>query len=227
MESILPFLSAFVVGLLGGVHCVGMCGGIVGALSYSLPTKTGSFAQSTVPHMLAYNLGRMLSYVVAGALMGGVGLLLAQFMPIYVAQQVLLILAGLFMLLLGLYLSGWWMLLSHVEQLGSHVWKRLEPISKRLLPIRSPRHAFLVGIIWGWVPCGLVYSMLINAVATGSFLKGGGLMLAFALGTLPNLLAMGFLVGAAAKLGQSLAAKRVAGITVMAFGTYSLYQAIP
>ncbi len=226
MEPLLPFISAFVVGLLGGVHCIGMCGGIVGALTYSIPNSKSGFTSSTVPYVLGYNAGRVLSYVTAGAIMGGIGMLLVQFMPIYVAQQILLTLAGIFMVLLGLYLSGWWMLLGRVERFGSHIWKRVEPLGKKLLPIRSPKQAFIVGIIWGWVPCGLVYSMLINAVATGSILKGGGLMLAFAAGTLPNLLAMGFLVGAAAKLGQSEVAKKVAGITVMLFGFYSLYRAL-
>jgi len=102
---------------------------------------------------------------------------------------------------------------------------RVEPISRKLLPIQSPKQALKVGIIWGWVPCGLVYSMLINAVATGSAIKGAGLMLAFALGTLPNLLVMGLLAGAAARLGQSALAKKVAGSTVILFGLYSLYSA--
>lgn len=227
MESLLPFFSAFVVGLLGGVHCIGMCGGIVGALSINLPQSKNDTTFSIWPFLLGYNAGRVLSYIAAGTLMGGISILLVQFMPIYIAQQILLVLAGLFMILLGLYLSGWWLLLNRVENLGSHVWKRLKPLSEKYLPIQSPRQAFLVGIIWGWVPCGLVYSMLINAVATGSPIKGGLLMLFFALGTLPNLLIMGVLAGAAARIGQSIWAKRIAGITVMAFGFYNLYQVVP
>jgi len=227
MESILPFLSAFLVGLLGGVHCIGMCGGIVGALSYNLPASKSSSSNSIWPFLLGYNAGRILSYAAAGTIMGGIGVLLVQFMPIYVAQQILMALAGVFMILLGFYLSGWWLLLGRVEQLGSYIWRTLEPVSRKLLPIKSPRHAFLVGFIWGWVPCGLVYSMLIMAVGTGSPLKGGTLMLFFALGTLPNLLLMGALAGAAARLGQSILAKRIAGVTVMSFGFYSLYQIIP
>lgn len=225
MEVWLPYMSAFVVGLLGGVHCVGMCGGIVGALTFSLPEKRRS-AAAMLPFQLAYNLGRILSYVAAGAVMGGIGMLLAQLMPVYYAQRVLLAVAGIFMIFLGLYLSGWWMLLARVEQMGGALWHRIEPISRRLMPVKSPLQALLVGLVWGWVPCGLVYSMLVNAVSSGGALKGAALMLAFALGTLPNLMLMGVLAGAAARISQSPGWRRVAGGTVMLFGVYTLWQAL-
>ncbi|HEB96831.1 MAG TPA: sulfite exporter TauE/SafE family protein [Sedimenticola thiotaurini] len=225
MEAWLPYLSAFVVGLLGGVHCVGMCGGIVGALTFGLPPERRRGIAAMLPFQLAYNLGRILSYVLAGAVMGGVGILLAQLMPVYYAQRVLLGIAGLFMVLLGLYLSGWWMVLGRLERAGGAVWRRLEPLGRRLLPVTSPGRALVVGMIWGWIPCGLVYSMLVNAVAAGGALQGAALMLAFALGTLPNLLLMGMLAGAAARLSGSPLVRRVAGVTVMLFGLYTLWQA--
>jgi sulfite exporter TauE/SafE len=221
----IPYLSAFLVGLLGGVHCVGMCGGIVGTLTLGLPQEQRRRIAGMMPFQVAYNLGRMISYVVAGGIMGGVGLLLVQFMPIYVAQHLLLILAGVFMILLGFYLAGWWMVLNRVERLGSRLWQRIEPLSRKLLPVRSPKQALIVGLIWGWIPCGLVYSMLITAVSSGSVLNGAALMLAFALGTLPNLLAMGVLAGAAARLARSDTARRIAGISVILFGLYTLWQA--
>lgn len=220
------YLTAFLVGLLGGVHCVGMCGGIVGALTLGLPSEPRQRLAVMLPFQLAYNLGRGLSYVVAGAVMGALGMVLAQLLPVYYAQRLLLLLAGLFMILLGFYLAGWWLLLNRVEQLGGRLWRRLEPYSRRLIPVRSPRQALLVGVVWGWIPCGLVYSMLVNAVATGSALKGAGLMLAFALGTLPNLLLMGLLAGAAARLAHSVAARRAAGVLVILFGLYTLWQAV-
>ena len=219
------YLTAFLVGLLGGVHCVGMCGGIVGALTLGLPSERREGLSAMMPFQLAYNLGRVVSYVVAGAIMGALGMLLAQLLPVYYAQRVLLGLAGLFMILLGLYLAGWWMLLNRVEQAGGGLWRRLEPLARRLIPVRSPVQALMVGLVWGWIPCGLVYSMLVNAVATGSALKGAGLMLAFAVGTLPNLLLMGVLAGAAARLARSIVARRIAGATVILFGVYTLWQA--
>jgi len=226
MELLLPYLSAFVVGLLGGVHCIGMCGGIVSALTFGLPEERRASFAAQLPFQLAYNLGRIISYVVAGAIMGGVGLLLAQLMPVQLAQQVLLAVAGIFMLLLGLYLAGWWMLLNRVEQVGGLLWRRIEPLGRRLLPVRSPPQALVIGLVWGWIPCGLVYTMLINAVSSGGALQGAGLMLAFGLGTLPNLLGIGLLAGAAAHLARSQTARRVAGITVMLFGIYTLWSAL-
>jgi len=225
MEAWMPYISAFVVGLLGGVHCVGMCGGIVGALTFGLPEERRRRVGSMVPFQLAYNLGRISSYVLAGAIMGALGMLLAQLMPVYYAQRVLLGLAGVFMILLGFYLSGWWMVLNRLEQAGGVIWRRLEPLGRRLLPVNTPARALVVGMIWGWIPCGLVYSMLVNAVAAGSALNGAALMFAFALGTLPNLLLMGMLAGAAARLSGSIRVRRVAGITVMLFGVYTLWQA--
>jgi hypothetical protein len=225
MESLLPYFSAFIVGLLGGVHCIGMCGGIVGALTFGLPETDRRSLATQLPFQLSYNLGRLLSYVVAGAIMGGLGLLLAELMPIQAAQQALLLLAGLFMVLLGLYLAGWWMVLNRVERVGGLLWRRIEPLGRKLMPVQSPAQALAIGMLWGWLPCGLVYTMLINAVSSGGALQGAALMLAFALGTLPNLLAIGLLAGAAARLARSQTARKVAGVTVMLFGVYTLWSA--
>lgn len=220
------YLAAFVLGLLGAPHCIGMCGGIVGALTFGLPIEQRGRLSAMLPYLLGYNLGRILSYTLAGGAMGALGVLFAQLLPVYYAQQALLILSGVFMILLGLYLGGWWMLLNRLEQAGGVLWQRLEPLGRKLLPVRSPSHAVAVGLVWGWLPCGLVYSMLVNSVASGSALKGAGLMLAFAIGTLPNLLTMGLLAGAAARLARSLLARRTAGVTVILFGIYNLWLAV-
>ena len=220
----LTYATAFLVGLLGAPHCIGMCGGIVSALTFGLPPEKRLNLASMTPYLLAYNLGRVFSYVAAGAAMGALGVLFAQVLPVYYAQHVLLLLAGVIMILLGLYLGGWWMLLGRLEKIGALLWRRIEPVGRKLLPVRTPGRALAVGLVWGWLPCGLVYSMLVYAVASGSALKGAGLMLAFALGTLPNLLAMGLLAGAAARLARSETARRVAGATVIVFGLYTLWQ---
>jgi hypothetical protein len=218
------YLTAFVVGLLGGAHCAGMCGGIVGALAFGLPEKIRSHFPSTLPYQLGYNLGRITSYVVAGAIMGGLGRLLAEVVPIYPAQRLLLAFAGLFMILLGLYLGGWWVGLARIEHLGGRLWARIEPYARRLLPVRSPAQAWMLGLLWGWIPCGLVYSMLILTVSAGGILKGAGLMLAFGLGTLPNLFAMGMVAGSLAHWSKDLRVRRVAGALVIAFGVYTLVR---
>jgi sulfite exporter TauE/SafE len=217
------FLAAFVVGLLGGVHCVGMCGGIVGALTFGLPEERRDRVGRMLPFQLAYNLGRIASYTLAGAIMGGLGVLLARMLPVYYAQQALLALAGIFMILLGLYLAGWWSGLSRVEAAGGVLWRRIEPLGRRLLPVRSPARALVLGLLWGWLPCGLVYSVLIWSVSAGSAAAGAGLMLAFGLGTLPNLLAMGLLASALARWARRPAVRRMAGGLVIALGVYTLW----
>jgi uncharacterized protein len=226
MQMDLSYMSALVVGLLGGWHCAGMCGGIVGALTFGLPEKVRNHFPSTLPYQLGYNLGRISSYVVAGAIMGGLGMLLGEIMPIYLAQRALLIIAAIFMILLGLYLGGWWMGLARIERLGGRLWTRIEPFARRLLPVRSPAQAWTLGLVWGWIPCGLVYSMLIWSVSAGSVAKGAGLMLAFGLGTLPNLLAMGMVAGSLARWSKDIRVRRVAGLLVMMFGLFTLSKAL-
>ena len=219
-------MGAFVVGLLGGVHCLGMCGGIVGALTLGQPS-----ARAAEPGFwllqLGYNLGRLASYMAAGALAGGLGLLLAGAGPLADAQKLLGILAGLFMIVLGLYLAGWWSGLAKVEQAGGVVWKRIEPLGRRLLPVRSPLHAFLLGMVWGWLPCGLVYSVLIWSLSAGGVWQGALLMGAFGLGTLPNLLLMGAAAGWLGGLLRRPLVRKLAGSLVILFGLMMLLQLRP
>lgn len=219
-------IGAFVVGLLGGVHCLGMCGGIVGALTLGQPGPRAS-APGFWMLQLGYNLGRLTSYMLAGALAGGLGLLLASAGPLGEAQKLLSVVAGLFMIVLGLYLAGWWNGLSKVERAGGTLWRRIEPLGRRLLPVRSPGHAFLLGMVWGWLPCGLVYSTLIWALSAGGVLSGALLMGAFGLGTLPNLLLMGAAAGWLAGWLRKPAVRRLAGALVILFGLMMLFQLRP
>lgn len=215
--------SAFVVGLLGGVHCAGMCGGIVGALSLGLP-KTG--LGRLLGFQLAYNTGRILSYSLAGALAGGLGLLLATQAGLAEAQRMLLLVASLFMALLGLYLGGWWPSFSRIERLGLPLWRSLQPLGQDLLPLRSPLQALLLGILWGWLPCGLVYSSLIWSLSAGGALEGALLMLAFGLGTLPNLLLMGLVASRLQAFLHTAWVRRLAGASVLVLALVNLWRAL-
>lgn len=219
----LSYLSAFLVGLLGGGHCIGMCGGIVGAVTMALPGE-----RPRLPFLLAYNGGRIASYTAAGVLAGLIGassFFLDHVLPV---EKLLYLLASLMLIVLGLYLAGLWQGVLVLERLGGTLWRHLQPLSKRLLPVRNPAGAFALGLVWGWLPCGLVYSVLVAALATGSALDGGLLMLAFGLGTLPTLLAMGL---AAVRLKAWLQQKWVrliSGLLVLGFGVVGLLRfAIP
>jgi sulfite exporter TauE/SafE len=216
--------AAFLVGLLGGVHCVGMCAGVVGALTLGLPVDIRSRPARLAVYQLAYNLGRLGGYAFAGALMGGIGHLVVALMPIQYAQRVLYAVAALFMILAGLYLGGWWRVLARIERVGAAFWRRIEPLGRRLLPIRSAAQAVGVGFVWAWIPCGLVYSVLVWSVSAGSAADGALLMLAFGVGTLPTLMGLGMLAGAAARVGDKIWLRRLAGALVVAFGFYALWQ---
>jgi uncharacterized protein len=218
--SDVDLISAFIVGLLGGVHCAGMCGGIVGALSFGLPDSGRRWSI-----LIAYNAGRISSYTVAGALMGALGFYFSGLLPVQTAQRLLLTLAGLFLVLMGLYLAGWWNALSRVERFGGLLWRRIEPLGRGLLPVRSVHQGFALGLLWGWLPCGLVYSALVWTVAAGGALEGASLMFAFGLGTLPNLLLMGVAAAQIQRWVRNPAIRAIAGALVILFGLMLLYDA--
>jgi sulfite exporter TauE/SafE len=219
------YFAAFLVGLLGGVHCVGMCGGIVGALSLGLPREVRD-SRRMLPYLLAYNLARITSYTLAGALLGGVGYLAAHWSGLRHVQLGLQLLAALFMIALGLYLAGWWMGLGRLERAGGRIWRHIEPLGRRFLPVRTPGQAFLLGLLWGWLPCGLVYSVLVWSISRGDAVEGGLLMLSFGLGTLPTLLSMGVAATHLSAFAHHAWVRRVAGILVMLFGVLTLYPAL-
>lgn len=215
----LSLTAAFLVGLLGGGHCVGMCGGIVGAVTMTLPGSKPKW-----PFLLSYNLGRIGSYTLAGVVAGGIGassFFLEQVLPI---EKVLYALASLMLVLLGLYLAGIWRVLTRLEAVGGKLWQHIQPYSRRLLPVRTIAQSLLLGTLWGWLPCGLVYSVLVAAIATANPLQGGLLMLAFGLGTLPTLLAMGMAAVRLKSLLQSPWFRRLSGLAIAGFGLAGLFS---
>lgn len=214
-------LTAFVVGLLGGVHCLGMCGGIVGVLTFGLPEQQRR-GLKLLPYQLAYNLGRIISYALAGAVAGGLGVLLAGVLPMQQAQNVLIVFAAVFMILMGLYIAGWWNGLTLLEKAGGGLWRLVEPLGRRMMPVTSPLQAFVLGLVWGWLPCGLVYSVLVWAVSAGGAVEGAMLMAAFGLGTLPNLLLMGAAAGWLGMHMKKPTVRYTAGGLIIAYGLYML-----
>jgi len=214
------FLAVFLIGLLGGTHCVGMCGGIVSALSVQMP-GTGSHW----PLHLAYNFGRIASYTAAGAFMGAIGslgLLLNHLLPV---QMALYVAANLMLIALGLYLTGASRVLAFAERWGQRLWQRIQPLTRRYLPARTPMQAFPLGVLWGFLPCGMVYSVLTAALLAGSWERGAGLMLAFGLGTLPNLLLAGMLLRRLRDFTGRRAVRIFSGLVVAGFGVFGLINA--
>ena len=197
----------FALGIASGVHCVGMCGGIVTAFNVvEFRNRSSLFLRQ-----VQFNAGRISTYAVAGAAAGSAGWLLS-------LQNSLDLFANVVLILVGLHLAGFGALL-RLERLGGPLWRRLQPLAARASAKGNP---YFAGLLWGWLPCGLVYAALAVAATFGSSLKGAAAMLAFGLGTLPWLLAAG---AAAAQLRRwmSFPAVRLAvGGGVMAFGLHGL-----
>ncbi|WP_188857356.1 sulfite exporter TauE/SafE family protein [Marinobacterium nitratireducens] len=214
MTDSLSVLTALSLGLLGGAHCIGMCGGIAATVGIAGPqTRAPALVM-----LLSYNGGRILSYACAGALLGGLGLLAAG----GTATLMLRILAGLMLIAMGLYIGRWWQGLVRLERAGNLLWRHLRPLASRLLPARTPAQAMLLGLVWGWLPCGLIYSTLIWASAAADWRQSALLMLCFGLGTLPAMLTTGLLADQLRRLLAQRLTQQIAGLLIIAFGVYTL-----
>ncbi|QCI13715.1 sulfite exporter TauE/SafE family protein [Pseudomonas putida] len=216
MPDLLPLLgSALILGLLGGGHCLGMCGGLMSALTLAIPPEQRS---RRLRLLLAYNLGRILSYACAGLLLGLAGWAVAS-SP---AAMALRIVAALLLIAMGLYLAGWWSGLTRIEALGKGLWRHIQPVATRLLPVSSMPRALLLGALWGWLPCGLVYSTLLWAASQGNAGHAAALMLAFGLGTWPVLLATGLAAERVSTLLRRRSVRVAGGMLVILFGLWTL-----
>lgn len=218
MDALLA--PAFLIGLLGGVHCVGMCGGIVGALAVQTPGRRRAWDLH-----LTYSAGRIASYAAAGAVMGLIGSAGLFFDRVLPVQLLLYLFANLLLVLLGLYLAGFGNLLLPLEGLGARLWRRIHPYSASVLPADTLGKAFALGVLWGWLPCGLVYSLLATAMLSGGAGAGSLVMLAFGLGTLPNLLLAGMVFKRLRDVTSDRRVRIAAGALVAGFGIAGLVKA--
>ena len=210
-------LAALLAGLLGGVHCAGMCGGIVGSLS-------AAARGPALPRQLAFNSGRIAAYCLAGAGVGAAGGVLLLAGPVLAAQTAMFVVANALMLMLGLYVAGWGRAVVRLEAAGGALWRRIEPLRRAFFPVDSTAKAFGAGAVWGWVPCGLVYSMLALALASGGAIEGALVMAAFGLGTLPNLLAVGFAAQRVLALRKRPWIRQSAGALIIALAIVGLLR---
>ncbi len=216
MTELAPLLlSALVLGLLGGGHCLGMCGGLMGALTLAIPPEQRG---KRLRLLLAYNVGRILSYALAGLLIGLAGWAVAN-SPAALALRVI---AALLLIGMGLYLAGWWSGLTRVEALGRGLWIHIQPYASRLMPVTSLPRALLLGALWGWLPCGLVYSTLLWSASQGDALDSALLMLAFGLGTWPVLLATGLAAERLTTLLRKRGIRIIGGVMVILFGLWTM-----
>ncbi len=223
MDEPVTLTSAFLLGLFSTMHCIGMCGGIIGALSLSLPTPIRERKPRLFAFVAAYNIGRISSYVLAGLIAGAVGTSVLHSAGFDQGHYVLRLVGVSMMIAIGLYLTGWLPQLAVIEKLGIPVWKRLEPFGRKLIPVTSLPKALLYGIIWGWLPCGLVYFVLIWALTAGNAINGALTMLAFGLGTLPTLMTAGFMTSWLSRFAHSTRARQIVGTLIILLAIASLF----
>ena len=217
MTDYFLLITAFSLGFLGSPHCAGMCGGIIGVLHNGIVDLAGAKKQQ-IGYSLAFNGGRLASYAVAGMIAATLGSSLIALIGMQRSHALMQMTAGTFMLLLGLSIAGWWSGLNRIESFGYRFWRRLQPLTRLFIPIRSKIRALLLGVLWGWLPCGLVYSALVLVLASGNALQGGLTMLAFGLGTLPMMVLLGL---SASKINQwrtNPIIRSVMGSVIILFG---------
>jgi uncharacterized protein len=215
MTSVAIFLPMLIMGLVSSAHCIGMCGGIMGALTMAIPADA---QKKRFAILFTYNMGRIFSYTLMGFLAG----FLAKQFSVLGGVGILRIMAGLLLIAMGLYLANWWRGLTYLEKAGRTLWVYLQPLSKPLLPVNNLPKAFLLGTVWGWLPCGLVYAALALAMTQPAPLLGAGSMLAFGIGTLPAVLAAGAVAQWLTKMLQQKHIRIALAMLLIVYGLWTL-----
>lgn len=203
--------AGLVMGLMGSGHCGAMCGGIAAALGGSTDSKA---------RVLAFHLGRVGSYTLIALLLGGALAAAGSAMPILLVAMRML--AGLLLIAMGLYIANWWPGIRRLESLGAPLWSKLQPLTRKLIPPSNVGAAIALGGLWGWLPCGLVYSALAWSVTAGSADQAALRMLAFGLGTVPAMLALSLAANQLHQLLQKQLTRRLAGAALIVFGCWTL-----
>jgi sulfite exporter TauE/SafE len=207
------FVSAFIMGLIGSGHCIAMCGGIASSLQLAVSK------QQTLLYSLFYNIGRMLSYMAAGAFVAGISSEFAKQNTYF--SLVLSYLAAIFILLMGIYIMRLAATLQWLEKIGkSLIWQHLVKLNTYLLPINTPFKALGYGALWGWLPCGLVYSALTWAMTSPTAFEGALTMLFFALGTFPAMITMGIAAQKINTIVNHICTRIVFGSVLIWYGVY-------
>lgn len=208
----LDFVAAVLMGLAGAGHCLVMCGGLAGAMT------SPEQQRAPVAILLSYNLGRLTSYCLAGALVGALSqAAFGQFAPALLGLRFV---AAFFLIAFGCYLGQWWLGLQKLEALGRPLWHKLAPTAAALRQRQSLPARFAAGMLWGWLPCGLVYSALSWAALSATPVSGALYMLAFGVGTLPAMLAIGWFSSALQSVLRGQGFRQAMGALMIVYGLW-------
>lgn len=216
------YFLAFITGLTGGFgHCMGMCGPLVASYSLNLNAIDRTSAYSRyAPHIL-YNAGRLTTYVFIGSLMGLTGSFVNTAAGFAGVQNVVAIGTGFFMILMGLNITGVLKGMNYIEMHNSAILKAVGVV----LEGPSAWRYYPLGLVLGFLPCGLSYSMFIAAAGTGSFFSGMFLTFCFGAGTVPALMLFGVMIGSLSSRARTWV-YRTGGIIVIIMGIYFIYKGV-
>ncbi|GAB1259405.1 sulfite exporter TauE/SafE family protein [Aurantivibrio plasticivorans] len=229
-EELISIASAFTVGLMGSVHCIGMCGGIASALGVSSGNDN---TRSRWLYNVLYNVGRLISYAFMGGVLGwlihldphamhGMGDGEHHHQGVSVGK----LLSGALLIAMGLYLAGWWYGLVKLEKLGHILWRRIQPLTQRVMPVDRFYKALCLGLLWGWLPCGLVYSALAFSATQDNTFMSAATMFAFGLGTAPALVVSGVFAQQVQTFSRRPIVRHVMGALILAFGLWTVSSAL-
>jgi sulfite exporter TauE/SafE len=220
------YLAALVMGLFSSLHCIGMCGSIIGTLTFSLSPETRNNKARLFSIVFNYNLGRIISYGLAGAVVGVLESFLSLPFTQGQAHRLLQVVSAAIMTGAGLYLAGWFPRFAYIEKLGIRFWKLIEPFGRKLIPVKTRIQALLFGMVWGWLPCGLIYTALALAATTGNIVHSAITMFAFGLGTLPAVMGVGIMTPLLTRLSRAQRFKRIVGVLFIVFALLAAFPSL-
>ncbi len=219
------YLVSFLMGLFSSMHCIGMCGSIIGTLTLSLSQDIRNKKTLLLPFVFNYNFGRIVSYTLAGALAGVIESVVSSVpMGEIDGYRIMQLFSAAVMASAGLYIAGWFPRFAYIEKAGTRFWKVIEPYGRKLIPVKNLTQAFLFGMVWGWLPCGLVYAALALATTTGNISNSALTMLFFGLGTLPAVMGVGIMTGILTRLSRMQRFKQAVGLFMIVL---ALFSALP
>ena len=222
MNELVPVLTAaLLAGLLGSAHCLGMCAGISGLFGVTAEIRT---LRRQLPMAIAYNAGRIMTYALLGIIVATFGSALVDAKP--TLARPILIVTGTVIILIGLQVAFNWRLLNPIERMGAVLWQKLSPIAKYFVPVTNVPKAFGLGLLWGWLPCGLVYSVLLIAATSAQPLHGGATMIAFGIGTMPAMVMTGMGAAQLSSMMRRRGARLGLGLVIVAMGVLTVFMPV-
>lgn len=218
MNAELTLIAALLIGLAGSPHCLGMCGGIAGSLGAGMQ---GTTSMRRWWLAISYNLGRLASYTFMGAIAATVIAAIGATFAISTWAVVLRLLTAVILIAVAAHLLLNWTGLRRIEAVGGRLWRHIGPLAQRLLPVQTPGRALALGALWGWLPCGLVYTVLIAAAVSGSALAGAAVMFAFGVGTLPAMTGVTVFGQTLRRWQANRNARLITGSLLLVFGLWT------